>query len=200
MSLATSVLERTWAYRAWQAPFAGQKFVPILAHNSIANVRRVMDVACGPGTNTQFFNQADYLGIDLNESYIENARKRHRRKFAVADVRNYRVAPEERFDFVLVNSFLHHLNTSDVVSLLTHLKSLLTEDGHIHMLELVLPQKPSIARWLALQDRGKFARPLDEWREIFEGLFEPVIFEPYRLTGLGATLWNMVYFKGRVRV
>ena len=87
MSLATAALERTWVYRAWQAPFAGQKFVPVLVHNSMANVRRVMDVACGPGTNTQFFNQADYLGIDLNESYIENARKRHRGKFAVADVK-----------------------------------------------------------------------------------------------------------------
>jgi hypothetical protein len=38
---------------------------------------------------------------------------------------------------------------------------------------------------------------LEEWRLLFEGLFEPVVFEPYRLTGMGATLWNMVYFKGR---
>jgi hypothetical protein len=67
------------------------------------------------------------------------------------------------------------------------------------MLELVMPEKPSVARSLARWDRGKFARPLEEWRQIFEELFEPVVFEPYRLTGMGATLWNMVYFKGRAQ-
>jgi SAM-dependent methyltransferase len=199
MSVAENLLEYTWVYRSWQAPFARQKFVPVLAHNSIGSVRRVLDVACGPGTNTNFFSDADYLGIDFNERYIQAARKRYGRNYLVADVRKYVAAPEDRFDFVLVNSFLHHLNNNDVLGILTHLKSLLTEDGHIHMLELVLPEEPSIARLLAHWDRGKFARPLEEWRNLFEGLFVPVVFEPYRLTGLGATLWNMVYFKGKLR-
>jgi SAM-dependent methyltransferase len=199
MSLATSVLEHTLVYRAWQAPFAGQKFAPVVAHNLLQRVRRVLDVACGPGTNTKYFVGADYLGIDFNERYIQDARRRHGRNFVVADVRNYVAAAEDRFDFVLVNSFLHHLDTNDVLAILTHLRSLLTEDGHIHMLELVLPEKWSIARLLTRWDRGKFARPLEEWQRLFEGLFEPVVLEPYRLTSMGATLWNMVYFKGRSR-
>ena len=37
------------------------------------------------------------------------------------------------------------------------------------MLELVLPEKRSIARLLARWDRGKFARPLEEWQSLFEG-------------------------------
>ncbi len=199
MDLAAIVLERTLVYRAWQAPFAAQKFAPVLAHNNLQRVGRVLDVACGPGTNTKHFAGAHYLGIDFNERYIRDARRRHGRDFVVADVRNFVAAPEDRFDFVLVNSFLHHLNTGDVLAILTHLKSLLTEEGHIHMLEPVLPEKPSIARLLARWDRGKFARPLDEWQQIFERLFEPVVFEPYRLSSMGATLWNMVYFKGRPR-
>jgi hypothetical protein len=63
----------------------------------------------------------------------------------------------------------------------------------------VLPQDRSVARLLARWDRGKFARPLAEWERIFCEIFEEVVFEPYRLTGGGATLWNMVYFKGRCR-
>jgi SAM-dependent methyltransferase len=199
MNFAESVLEHTLAYRVWQAPFVGQKFAPVLAHNSLNRVRRVLDVACGPGTNTKYFAESEYLGIDFNERYIQDARRRHDRNFAVVDVRSYVAAPEDRFDFILVNSFLHHLDTKDVLSILTHLKSLLTADGHIHMLELVLPERPSIARLLAGWDRGKFARPLAEWQNLFEELFEPVVFEPYRLTGAGSTLWNMVYFKGRAR-
>jgi SAM-dependent methyltransferase len=200
MNLAAGMLEYTWIYRAWQMPFAAQKFAPVLACNPMQGVRRVLDVACGPGTNTKFFAGADYLGIDFNERYIQAARQRYGRNFVVADVRNYVAAPDERFDFILVNSFLHHLDTNDVQGVLTHLKSLLTKDGHIHMLELVLPEKASIARLLARWDRGKFARPVEEWRNLFEGLFEPVVLEPYRLTGLGTTFWNMVYFKGRLRV
>ena len=110
------------------------------------------------------------------------------------------VAPEHRFDFILVNSFLHHLDDTDTLAILTHLRSLLTEDGHIHMLELVLPERPSIARLLAKWDRGNFARAPEKWQQLFEQLFEPVVHEQYPLTGMGITLWNMVYCKGRSRV
>ena len=199
MSLAKSLLEHSSVYRAWQMPFAGQKFAPVLAHNSLDRVRRVLDVACGPGTNTKYFAGVDYLGIDINEHYVHDARRRHGRNFLVADVRNYVAAPGDRFDFILVNSVLHHLDTKDVLSILAHLKSLLTEDGHIHMLELVLPERPSAALSLARWDRGKFARSREEWQSLFEGLFEPVVHEHYQLTGLGVTLWNMVYFKGKSR-
>jgi SAM-dependent methyltransferase len=199
MSLAGSLLEHSAVYRAWQTPFADQKFAPVLAHTTMGRVRRVLDVACGPGTNTKFFAGAEYLGIDFNERYIQDARRRYGRDFLVADVRNYTADPEDRFDFILVNSFLHHLDDKDTLGILTHLKSLLTEDGHIHMLELVLPEKPSIARLLARWDRGKFARPPEEWQRLFAGLFEPVVYEQYPLTGMGVTLWNMVYCKGKAR-
>jgi trans-aconitate methyltransferase len=199
MSLADNLLERSSVYRVWQTPFADQKFAPVLANTPMSRVRRVLDVACGPGTNTKFFSDAEYLGIDFNERYIQDARRRYGRDFLVADVRNYTAAPEDRFDFILVNSFLHHLNDKDTLAILTHLRSLLTIDGYIHMLELVLPEKPSIARLLARWDRGKFARPPEEWQRLFDGLFEPVVYEQYPLTGMGITLWNMVYCKGRAR-
>jgi ubiquinone/menaquinone biosynthesis C-methylase UbiE len=197
MSLSGAVLEHSQVYRLWQAPFAEQKFSPVRAHNDLSSTQRVLDVACGPGTNTHHFAHSDYIGIDFNERYIRDARERHRREFVVADVRNYTAAPEDRFDFVLVNSFLHHLDTKDVSSILSHLGSLLTENGHVHILELVMPEDPSVSRLLARWDRGKFARPLEEWRTIFHQLFEPVVFEPYRVIGAGVALWNMVYFKGR---
>ena len=199
MSLTAALLERTLVYRMWQAPFAEQKFAPILAHNDLKRVRRVLDVACGPGTNTRHFAHSDYLGIDLNARYIQHARERYRRSFLVADVCTFRASPNERFDFVLVNSFLHHLENSDVSNILSHLRTLLTEDGRIHILELVMPPEESVARSLARWDRGKYARPQGEWEQMFSGFFDPVVVEPYPLVGFGATLWNMLYFKGRAR-
>jgi SAM-dependent methyltransferase len=171
----------------------------VLQHNDLAAVRRVLDVGCGPGTNTPHFTQADYLGVDFNEKYIAYARARHARKFITADVTTWTVAEGERYDFVLCNSLFHHIDTPNTRRILEHLSTLLADDGHVHILDLVLPADPSIGRLLARMDRGDWPRPLEEWREIFSATFEPVVFEPYPVGALGVTLWNMIYFKGKPR-
>ena len=199
MSVMESILERAAVYRAWQAPFAEQKFAPILKKNDLRGVRRVLDVACGPGTNSRHFTHVDYLGIDINENYIRDARQKYGRDFMAVDARKLDDASVDRFDFILVNSFLHHLNDTDVMDVLSSLESRLSQDGHIHILELVLPENRSIARLLAHWDRGDFARPLPEWQALFSKLFMPVLFEPYCITAKGTVLWNMVYFKGSSR-
>ncbi len=192
-------MEHTLAYRVWQAPFAERKLAPLFSHNDLSRVRRVLDVGCGPGTNTHHFADADYLGIDFNPAYIESARTRHRREFIVADVTKYEVEPDQRFDLILANSLFHHIDTPNTTRILAHLATLLAKDGHVHVLDLVLPPRPSVSRFLARSDRGDYPRPLEEWREIFTHAFEPVVFEPYPLGAAGMTLWNMVYFKGRAR-
>ncbi len=196
MNLTASLLEHTFVYRMWQAPFAEQKFAPVLAHNDLGAVRRVLDVACGPGTNTGHFANSDYLGIDLKRNAIFGTRMRVRN--AISSSQTFALFEfVERISLILVISFLHHLANPEVAAILTHLRTLLTEDGHIHFLELVMPQQASIARWLARSDRGKYARPLEEWEHIFGGFFDPVVVEAYPLVGFGATLWNMIYFKGK---
>jgi SAM-dependent methyltransferase len=192
-------MEWTWAYRLWQAPVAERKLAPVLAHNDLRSVRRVLDVGCGPGTNTHHFRHADYLGIDINPAYIASARRRHGRPFVVADVTTYTVQDDRRFDFIFVNSFLHHVDTASAERVLQHLHSLLTEDGHVHIIDLVLPAHRSIARFLARMDRGDFPRPLEEWRRLFSSHYEPVVFEPYALSAFDVPLWSLVYFKGRAR-
>ena len=194
-----SLMEYPLAYRVWQAPFAERKLAPLLAHNDLTRARRVLDVGCGPGTTTHHFAGADYLGIDMNPAYIASARKRHTRNFIVADVTKYRVPPDQRFDLILANSLFHHLDSTNTRHILAHLSGLLTGDGHVHILDLVLPARSSVSRFLARADRGDYPRPVDEWREIFTSVFETVVFEPYPLGVAGLTLWNMVYFKGRAR-
>ena len=199
MKLHARLMEFTFAYRLWQAPFAERKLAPLWAHNDVSRARRVLDVGCGPGTNTHHFASADYLGLDFNPAYIESARKRHGREFVVADVTKYEVARDQRFDLILANSLFHHIDTANTRRILAHLATLLSDDGHIHIFDLVLPPEPSVARFVARMDRGDYPRPLEEWSTIFTEAFEPVVFEPYPLGAGGATLWNMVYFKGRAR-
>jgi SAM-dependent methyltransferase len=194
-----AIMENVAVYRLWQAPFADKKLDPLLKHNDLAKARRVLDVGCGPGTNTIHFFHAEYLGLDNNEAYIKYARRRYGKEYLVTDIRSYAPRSGVRFDFILVNSFLHHIDDNDSLSILSKLKKLLTSTGYIHVLDLVMPARPSISRLLARCDRGNFARSLEQWRDIFTQDFEPVLFEPYPLTAFGVTLWNMVYFKGKAK-
>jgi SAM-dependent methyltransferase len=195
----SGVMAHPTAYRLWQSPFARLKFAPILRHNDMAAVRRVLDVGCGPGTNTSLFRHCDYVGLDINEDYVRTARRRFRRTFVAADACAYDAPADERFDFILLNSLLHHIDTDNVLRLLRQLAKQLTADGHVHILDLVLPEHRGLPRMLARNDRGDFPRPLDEWRRIFSDAFDEVVFEPYPLARLGVTFWEMVYFKGKAK-
>jgi SAM-dependent methyltransferase len=197
-AMTGGVLEFAPVYRLWQAPFAERKLRPLFRHNDVAQARRVLDVACGPGTSSAHFAGCDYLGIDINPRYIEYARRRYRGRFEVADATQFS-PPDGKFDLVLVNSFFHHVSDADAERLLDQLATLVAPGGHVHIFDLVLPPRPSVARLLARMDRGDFARPLESWRELFTRHFTPVVFEPYPLGMAGLTLWNMVYFKGAAR-
>jgi SAM-dependent methyltransferase len=199
VTLSERLLERTPVYRLWQAPFADDKLRPILASNDLTAARRVLDVGCGPGTNTHHFSGSDYVGVDINPRYIEFARRRHGREFVVADLRTWAFPEHERFDFVLLNSFLHHVADAEVEEILRAVARTLAPNGAVHVLDLVLPERPSVARWLARNDRGGHARPLERWRELLESAFEVERFEPYAIARVGVPLWNMVYCKGRGR-
>lgn len=198
-ALAERLLEQPFVYKWWMAPFAEQKLRPLSEDGGIAGVRRVLDVGCGPGTNADHFAHADYLGIDINPRYIESARRQHRGNFIVADVTKYEVSASERFDCILVNSMLHHIPTPEVRRLLAHLSTLLSDDGAVHIIELVLPPRPSAPRLLARLDRGDYPRPMAEWELLFSSSFEPVVCHPHPIGAFGIPLWEMIYFKGHRR-
>lgn len=197
MSFVSAILERPSIYRTWQGPFVKKKIAPVLRNNQMQHVRRVLDVGCGPGTNTSHFAAQDYLGLDVNPRYVEDARRRYGREFQVADVAKYRLTNSAGFDFILLNSLLHHLDQASTRRLLTHLCTLLTPDGHVHILDLILPENPSIARLLARWDRGGFPRPLADWERLLASVFRPVVIERYAVSFGGVVLWNMFYFKGQ---
>jgi SAM-dependent methyltransferase len=191
------LLERPGVYLAWQRPFVASKMSPVWRHNDRASIRRVLDVGCGPGTNAPEFDGLDYLGVDLNPAYVAHARRRHSgARFEEADVRTDAVPGQGTYDFVLVNSLLHHLDDGAVVSLLADVRQYVSEDGHIHVIDLELPERRGIPRLLALGDRGDHPRPLPAWRELLTRHFDEVVFEPFPVPARGPMLWRMVYFKG----
>ena len=66
------MIKRLWdlsaVYRAWQLPFERQKFAPVGRFLEKADMRSVLDVGCGPGTNAAKFVDTRYVGVDLNSA------------------------------------------------------------------------------------------------------------------------------------
>lgn len=194
--LVDRAIEQPWLYRLWQAPFADRKFARVQRYLDATPVRRVLDVGCGPGTNAGRFAHADYVGVDINQRYLEMGRAAHAGLFVQADLATADLSRLGHFDMILVNSVLHHLSDADVDRLLARAVELLEPGGRIHILELVRPGGFTVARLMAYLDRGRYARSLEAWRTLFERHFQPVTTEPYML---GGVLWSMIYFQGTAR-
>jgi SAM-dependent methyltransferase len=193
------IMESSAAYRLWQAPFAEQKLAPVLRDKDLRNAARVLDLACGPGTNARHFSTSAYTGVDINVGYIAKARSRYDGRFLVADATADDLLDGESFDLILMNSFLHHLPATAVVRTLERASQLLADDGRVHVLDLILPAERSAARILAHADRGDFPRPLSEWRNLLMQTFDPLEMESFDLTAAGVPLWRMFHFKGMKR-
>ena len=190
------LLEWPLVYRTWQAPFASAKLEPFLARVDLAHTRRVLDVGCGPGTNAPIFAGADYVGIDINPEYIRVASSRYPGRWVVGDVTDETVLPDQQFDCVFANSLMHHLDDRSVRSLLGRMARLTASGGRVHVLDLVLPPAISAGRVLAQLDRGRFARPVEQWRSLFNEHLREEHFQPYAFGLPFLPLWQMVYFVG----
>ena len=194
---ADRLLESPVVYGLWQAPFATQKFAPVAQYLGLSGTGRVLDVGCGPGTNRKHFTGQGYLGIDINPRYIRRAQARMGGSYIVADVSDVPLSDNASFDLILVNSLLHHIPTPQVEILLDRLARLLSPNGTIHVLDLVLPERGAAARLLAHLDRGDYPRRRATWEALLSRRFRPERIEGYSIDLLGLPLWHMIYFRGR---
>jgi SAM-dependent methyltransferase len=187
------LLEHPVVYRLWQAPFAEQKFAPAWRRLENVSIGRVLDVGCGPGTNARRFGSAEYVGVDINDRYLEMGRRRFPGQFVQADLATADLHWLGRFDTILVNSFLHHLPDSAVNRILGQIATLLADEGSVHILELVRPTYFCPGSIMARLDRGRFARHERHWRILLSEHFHAKVIEPYKYAG---GLWHMLYFQG----
>ena len=180
-------------YRLWQSPFAAQKFAPVARALDGKRPHSVLDIGCGPGTNAAHFRDVPYLGVDIEEAYVSSARRRFGDRFVIGDATQGLPGIGAPYDFILVNSLLHHLDDEQATVVLAQAAKLLSSGGAIHILDLELPAEQGLPRFLAQHDRGDFPRPRKEWRVLLEKTLQIEKLEPYALTAMGRPLWQMFY-------
>ncbi len=118
---------------------------------------RVLDCGCGPGDLVAYLPGVDYVGIDMDESYITSARTRFgdRASFRLGPVGAETMSDEAHYDLVLANGLLHHLDDAQASEFLRLAARNLKPSGRLVTFDGCYTEDQSrAARWLLDMDRG----------------------------------------------
>ena len=136
--------------------------------------QRVLDIGCGTATVIEHLGECDYVGIDHNPEYINEARENFGTKgeFHCIDINDAKFKEFGTFDTVLLLGVLHHLNDDEVKQLVKAIPAVMKPAGALVTIDpaLVKRQHP-VARLLAKIDRGRHARNTEHYRSLIEPTF-----------------------------
>jgi SAM-dependent methyltransferase len=143
---------------------------------------RILDIGCGPGDILDHLPAVDYVGFDMNPSYIESARTRYgsRGQFNCTRVSDAGVFAdqEETFDIVLATGILHHLDDAEAGELFGIAARALRKGGRLVTLDgCFVDGQSRVARHLLSNDRGRFVRRAEGYVGLARRAFDSVAAE-----------------------
>lgn len=136
--------------------------------------QRVLDIGCGTATVIKHLSGCDYVGIDHNPEYINQARENFGAKgeFYCIDLNDVKFKDFGTFDTVLLLGVLHHLNDDEVRQLVMAIPAVMKPTGTLVTFDCALERgQHRIARLLAKADRGRYARSPAYYRSLIEPTF-----------------------------
>lgn len=146
---------------------------------------RILDIACGTGPLLDYLPDVNYTGFDEAPEYIASAKTRHAAHIAGGSacffeetIENFKSDDPGSFDLVVIIGLLHHLSDISCQHVLETANRALKIGGRLIVLDnIIIPKQNLIAKWIILNDRGKFVRTLENYAKLFESHFADVTFE-----------------------
>ncbi len=137
---------------------------------------RILEIGCGPGTIIPYLPECEYVGFDLSEKYIAQARKRFpKAKFVSERVGQYTLSERQYFDLVLALGIAHHLEDGEALQLFRVAHDALKPGGKLVTLDGVWTDSQSAAaRYLLARDRGQFVRSEQDYVKIAAQVFSRI--------------------------
>lgn len=175
-----AVLRHPALYQAYQnaGGFFGARVKAIADYLTLRPGMRVIDIGCGPGFILRHLPSGiDYVGFDIDQAYIDYARRSfgHLGKF---HCRYFDTAAAEEFagaDVVMMNGVLHHIADEALRGTLANVRDVLKRDGVLFTLDGCYREGQSrIAKWLLDNDRGEFVRDRSGYQHVLCGAFARV--------------------------
>lgn len=148
----------------WSRLYIFAKYLPYIPGD------KILDLGCGPGTNSSFFQTKDYFGIDISSRYIKQAEvKSPNHKFICGNFLLLGKEWDDSFDIILMSGLLHHLSDQLACEFIEKSYSVLKKGGRLIAIENCLHYKQSwIKRKIIMQDRGEFVRDKNDIDNLFK--------------------------------
>lgn len=124
----------------------------------------------------KFLPEVRYRGVDANGAYIRQAKARfHDRGTFVQSEAADVAAPSEAFDIVLAQGVLHHLSDSEAASVFRTAYDALIAGGRLITLDGCFePRQNPLARFMLVNDRGRYVRDQDGYVGLARQAFSDV--------------------------
>ena len=157
------IFEGPWGYRYIRGAFHfGVRKEPIRKVLELKDGDRVLDVGSGTGDYSMIVDsdRYTYLGVDLDQIYVNQATKdygRPFRQFKVLDIRDMSF-PSKSFDKAMCMGVLHHLNDEDALVMLKHVSRIITD--RLVISDLGPGGWHVVNNLLCRYDRGQYPRKL----------------------------------------
>lgn len=140
------------------------------------NGNTILDIGCGPADILRYLPEANYIGFDISESYIDAAKRRYKDlgTFYCKMLTTDAISGVDA-DIVLAIGVLHHLNDDECEDLFTLAYSSLKEGGRLITLDpCYVKGQPKLTRYIISNDRGQFVRQQKQYLELAERVFSDV--------------------------
>jgi SAM-dependent methyltransferase len=142
--------------------------------------QRLIDIGCGPGHILPKLPRGVlYDGFDVDEKYIRFA-NRHFGHLGKFHCQIFDAAAAKEFgpaDGVLMNGVLHHLDDKSFTETVSAIHSALRPGGFLFTFDGVyVPGQGAVAKWLLDNDRGKFVREGQWYRNLLARFFDKTEF------------------------
>ena len=186
------VLEVSWVYTAFQHAVCRSGWSERMRNELYPELGtrplRVLDIGCGPAAFYARYRDVaglEYVGIEPNEAYVKDAEQRFPGiELHTGTVPQVRERISGRFDLVVLEGVLHHIDDATAREALAFAGERLAARGRIVALDpVILPRQNPIARALAMLDRGKHVRTLDGYRKLAAGALPNATVEVRALSG-----------------
>ncbi len=100
----------------------------------------VLDFGCGAGFFAKLFNYKNYLGVEINESFLNTSKKKNPKHNFRLLKDNYLKGYENKINFIFINNVLHHLTDDQIIKTFIFLKKKLRKRFKVFIIEPLLPK------------------------------------------------------------
>jgi cyclopropane fatty-acyl-phospholipid synthase-like methyltransferase len=176
-TLRDGLLRHARWYRNFKTVIRAEHATKVMAEDYIRPHagERVLDVGCGDGDIRPHLPGVEYTGIDLNDDYLEVARRQtdEHTQFLHSDVASLGALGLGPFDCAIAVGLLHHLSDDECASLLSAVHDTLVPGGRLVTFDPVFtPTQRTTARLLAALDRGRHVRDAAGYQRLLTREFE----------------------------